>query len=93
MFDAGPKTIGLSASTKQQELYAAEVILRNDIVDLLSTRREFRRARRSSGNFDVRLLDGTRLNGGVSYKKLTPLSTTHGLKTNGFALQVFFKNF
>ena len=45
--DAGSKTIGLSASTKQQELYAAEVILRNDIVDLLSTRREFRRARRN----------------------------------------------
>lgn len=45
--DAGSKTIGLSASTKTKELYAAEVILRNDIVDLLSTRREFRRARRN----------------------------------------------
>ena len=72
--DAGSKTIGLSASTKKQELYTAEVIMRNDIVDLLSTRREFRRARRSSGNFDIRLLDGTRLNAGVSYKKLIPLS-------------------
>lgn len=45
--DAGSKTIGLSASTKTKELYAAEVILRNDIVELLSTRREFRRARRN----------------------------------------------
>ena len=45
--DAGSKTIGLSASTKTKELYAAEVILRNDIVELLSTRREFRHARRN----------------------------------------------
>ncbi len=45
--DAGSKTIGLSASTEQQELYASEVVLRNDIVDNLSTRREFRRTRRN----------------------------------------------
>lgn len=45
--DAGSKTIGLSATTKSRELYAAEVELRNDIVDKLATRREFRRARRS----------------------------------------------
>ena len=45
--DAGSKIIGLSASTEKQELYAAEVQLRNDIVELLSTRRELRRARRN----------------------------------------------
>lgn len=45
--DAGSKVIGVSASTETKELYSAEVMLRNDIVDLLSTRREFRRARRS----------------------------------------------
>ena len=45
--DAGSKTIGLSASTEQQELYASEVALRNDIVENLSTRREFRRTRRN----------------------------------------------
>lgn len=45
--DAGSKTIGLSASTKKEELFAANVIPRNDVVDLLSTRREFRRARRN----------------------------------------------
>ena len=45
--DAGSKTIGLSASTKQEELFAANVTPRNDVVDLLSTRREFRRTRRS----------------------------------------------
>lgn len=45
--DAGSKHIGLSASTKQKELYSADVELRTDIVDLLSTRRELRRFRRS----------------------------------------------
>jgi len=45
--DAGSKTIGLSASTEKQELFAAEVKPRNDVVELLSTRREFRRARRN----------------------------------------------
>ena len=45
--DAGSKTIGLSASTRTTELFAANVIPRNDIVNKLSTRREFRRARRN----------------------------------------------
>ena len=45
--DAGSKAIGLSASTEREELYAAEVKPRNDAVGLMSTRREFRRARRN----------------------------------------------
>lgn len=45
--DAGSKHIGLSASTPTKELYAADVELRNDIVDLLSTRREYRQTRRN----------------------------------------------
>ena len=45
--DAGSKTIGLSATTSTKELYASEVELRNDIVNLLSTRREQRRSRRN----------------------------------------------
>ena len=45
--DAGSKHIGLSAATKEKELYAADVELRNDIVDLLSTRRQNRRTRRN----------------------------------------------
>jgi hypothetical protein len=45
--DAGSKTIGLSASAETEELLSAEVKPRNDVVDLLSTRREFRRARRN----------------------------------------------
>lgn len=44
---AGSKEIGLSASTDKAELYASVVQLRTDIVDLLSTRRELRRARRN----------------------------------------------
>lgn len=45
--DAGTKHIGLSATTKSNELYASEVILRSDITDLLATRRELRRTRRN----------------------------------------------
>ena len=45
--DAGTKHVGLSATTKSKELYSSEVILRNDIVDLLSTRRESRKVRRN----------------------------------------------
>ena len=45
--DAGAKHIGLSASTVKRELYSAEVVLRTDITELLSTRRELRRARRN----------------------------------------------
>lgn len=45
--DAGTKHVGLSATTKSKELYSGEVILRNDVVELLSTRRELRRTRRN----------------------------------------------
>ena len=45
--DAGSKHIGLSATSEQKELYAADVELRNDIVELLSTRRQYRQARRN----------------------------------------------
>ena len=44
--DAGSKHIGLSASTKKEELYCSDVELRDDVVELLSTRRENRRTRR-----------------------------------------------
>lgn len=45
--DAGSKYIGVSATTEKKELYASEIQLRTDVVNLLSTRREFRRARRN----------------------------------------------
>ena len=38
--DAGSKHIGVSATTNSKELFSSEVVLRNDIVDLLSIRRE-----------------------------------------------------
>jgi len=44
--DAGSKCIGLSAVTQNKEVFSAEIELRNDIVNLLSTRRQNRRTRR-----------------------------------------------
>lgn len=45
--DAGSKHIGLSASTKKEELYCSDVEIRNNIVELISTRRQNRRTRRN----------------------------------------------
>lgn len=45
--DAGTRHIGVSATTNSKELFSSEVVLRKDIVDLLSTRREQRRTRRN----------------------------------------------
>ena len=45
--DSGSKHIGLSATAKNKVLFESDVELRNDIVDLLSTRRQNRRARRN----------------------------------------------
>jgi hypothetical protein len=41
--DAGSKAIGISAAAEKEELHCAEAELRTDMVDLLSTRRAFRR--------------------------------------------------
>ena len=46
--DAGSKHVGLSASTEKRELYSEEFTPRNDVVELLSTRRQSRRSRRNS---------------------------------------------
>lgn len=45
--DSGSKHIGISATTKDKVLFEADVELRNDIVDNISTRRQFRRTRRN----------------------------------------------
>ena len=45
--DAGSQHIGLSATTEQKEVYASEIELRTDIVDNLSTKRQYRRSRRN----------------------------------------------
>ena len=45
--DAGSKMVGLSATTNKKELFSAEAQLRNDIVDLLATRKQNRNKRRN----------------------------------------------
>lgn len=45
--DAGSKHIGVSASSERKELLAAQVELKSDVVNLLSTRRELRQTRRN----------------------------------------------
>lgn len=45
--DAGSKHIGSSVTTEKDVLFEADIELRNDIVDKLSTRRESRRNRRN----------------------------------------------
>ena len=45
--DSGSKHIGLSATTENRVLFESDIELRNDIVDLLSTRRQNRRTRRN----------------------------------------------
>ena len=45
--DAGSKHVGMSATTEKKELFSAELRPRNDVVELLSTRRELRRSRRN----------------------------------------------
>ena len=45
--DAGYKHIGVSVTSKTKEVYASEIELRTDIINNLSTRREFRKARRN----------------------------------------------
>ena len=44
--DAGSKRIGVSATTQSQELYSAEIELRNDVPALISTKKQYRRSRR-----------------------------------------------
>ena len=62
--DAGTRHVGVSATTKSKELFSSEVVLRKDIVDLLSTRREQRRTRRNrlryrKARFDNRRKEGS----------------------------------
>lgn len=44
--DAGSKQIGISATTDKEVLFEGEFELRNDIVELLSDKRQYRRSRR-----------------------------------------------
>ncbi len=44
--DAGSKRIGVSATTQKQEVYAAEIDLRDDVSTLIATKKQYRRSRR-----------------------------------------------
>jgi len=78
--DAGSKHIGISATTDSKVLYEADVELRNDIVDLLSTRRELRRSRRNrktryrKPKFDNRTRPDGWLAPSIQHKVQTPLT-------------------
>ena len=45
--DAGSRHVGISACTESMELYKEELTPRNDVVELLSARRQYRRGRRN----------------------------------------------
>ena len=45
--DMGTRHVGISATTEKDVLFEAEAQLRTDIVELLATRRQFRRSRRN----------------------------------------------
>src|SRR5258706_1136078 len=63
--DAGTQQIGVSATTEQHVLFEAEVLPRSDIQELLATRSQFRRARRSRNTRyrKVRFLNRKKSNG------------------------------
>ncbi len=68
--DAGSKTIGVSASTENKEVFD-EVEYQGEPCFIFG--------RRNSGYFDIRKLDGTKVNASASYKKLKLLSKTTSL--------------
>ena len=45
--DTGSKHVGLSASTEKEELFSAEMTLRDDVPQLMTARRQSRRTRRN----------------------------------------------
>ena len=69
--DAKSKTIGVSASTENKELFSAEVEYQGESCFIFG--------RRNSGYFDIRKLDGTKVHASASYKKLKLLSETTSL--------------
>ena len=58
--DAGSKHVGLSASTEAEELFSAEVTLRDDIPKLMTARRQSRRTRRSRLRYRLARFDNRR---------------------------------
>ena len=62
--DAGNRKVGISATTKKEELYAAEAELRNNIVDLLTEKRQYRRTRRNRLRYRPARFNNRRINEG-----------------------------
>jgi len=86
--DTGSKTIGLSATTVNHELYSAEVILRNDISDNITTKRQMRRTRRNR----LRYRKPRFLNRESTKKKgWLPPSTQHKIDTHKFMVEQVHK--
>lgn len=69
--DAGTRHIGVSATTNSKELFSSELVLRKDIVDLLSTRREQRRTRRNRLRYRKARFDNRR-----NVHRLLPIAKT-----------------
>ena len=85
--DAGSKHVGLSASTEKRELYSEEFTPRNDVVELLSTRRQNRRSRR---NRKTRYRF-SRPGGLITFFVLPPLAAVHAQTNSASALQTLFQ--
>ena len=62
--DAGSKVVGLSATTQVKELFKSETVLRNDTVELLSTRRQYRRTKRNRVRYRKARFNNRRKNKG-----------------------------
>lgn len=71
--DSGTKHVGLSATTKSKELYASEVILRSDVVDLI----------------DHGIIDLDIMNGKMMGEYVAVLMIKSYDKTNGHILTTF----
>lgn len=84
--DAGSRVVGLSATSEKKEFYAGEVELRNDIVDLLSTRRELRKSRRNrktryrKPRFDNRKRENQWLSPSIRQKADTHLTVVQDIR-------------
>ncbi len=85
--DAGTQQIGVSATTEQQVLFEAEVLPRSDIQERLSTRRQFRRARRrrKTRYRKVRLLNRKKSDGWL------PPSVQHTVEVHRKAIRLVHK--
>ena len=90
--DLGSRHVGLSASTKKDELYAAEVDLRPDVSKQIAQRRELRHSRRSRKTrhrpprFDNRRKNKGWLAPSIEHKISSTISRIEAVKQMGTAI-------